>query len=42
MASYFEIDEHAAAHKRGAVLESLLARPRRNPKRCETEALWHQ
>jgi hypothetical protein len=42
MASYFEVDEHAAAHKSSTMLEPLLASPRRNPKRCETEALWHQ
>ena len=40
MASYFEINKHAAAHECGAMLESLLASTRRNPKRCETEALW--
>jgi hypothetical protein len=42
MAGYFEVDEHAAAYECGAMLESFLASTRRNPKRCETEALWHQ
>jgi hypothetical protein len=39
MAGYFEVDEHAPPHESGAMLESLLASTRRNPKRCETEAL---
>jgi hypothetical protein len=39
MASYFKVDEHAAAYECGAMLKSLLASTRRNPKRGETEAL---
>jgi hypothetical protein len=42
MASDFEIDKHAALHESSAMLQSFLARPRRDPKRCEAEALWHQ
>lgn len=42
MAGDFEVDEHAAFNECGAMLQSFLARPRRNPKRCEAEALWHE
>jgi hypothetical protein len=39
MAGYFKVDEHAPPHECSAMLKSLLASTRRNPKRRETEAL---
>ena len=41
MASYFKVNEHAAAYKGGAMLQPFLACTRRDSERCKTETLRH-